>query len=200
MKTKIKTISLFIIAISYVVFLSSCQKDKPCTQGTTTYNLLSDEKAKIPYSGKDTLTFVRTTIGDTFTFYSTGWQGGYNTSYTANDCPQKEMRESRILIFQSLSFSKPIIINQYIPDNDNYASILSIGFQNINYLCSSGSIGTNYSLDSVIIQTKTYYHINVFSDLDFSIPKTYKCYFSLQYGILKLILANGETWELVPKK
>ena len=193
MKTKIYFISIYIFfAISF-----SCQKD--CTQNTTTSNISSSNKSKIPYTGKDTLTFVRTTSGDTFTFYSNGWQSGYGVGYTAEDCPQKEACEIRQLVFQSPTFSKSISISLYIQNVTKW-TFIDIGFQNTVFENTASSLRAPYDLDSTLIQGEKYYDILFMSDLDSATPITYNCYYNIQYGILKLIFANGETWELIPKK
>jgi len=193
MKTKIYFILFFV-----ATFFSSCQK-KDCTQGTTTYNISSDDKSKIPYNGKDTLTFVRTIIGDTFTFYGTGWQSGTGISYTAEDCPQKQVFEIRQLIFQSPNFSNPISISIYV-QNVTKSTFIDIGFQNTVFENTDVVLSPLYDLDSTIIQGKKYYGIMFLNDLDSATPTTYNCCFNIQFGILKLFFANGETWELISKK
>ena len=189
---------IYLLFLFCFLFLFAC--NKPCTQGTTTYNISSGDKSKIPYKGNDTLTFVRTTTNDTFTFYGTGWQSGFNTSYTAEDCPQKENREARILYFQSPTFSNSIILNLSIYDNSKYTSLLSINFQNITYEVG-GVSGLGWYNNTITILQNTYNYVDSFSNNNLTpFPTNYMCYYNLQYGVLRMRLTNGEIWELIPKK
>ena len=202
MKTRIE-ILLSVTIINTVLLVSACTKDANCgQQQSTTYNISSDEKAKIPYTGKDTLTFVRMTTGDTFTFYGTGWQSGNNTDYTAADCPQKELFETRQVTFQSLSFSKPINLNQYV-NNVNHSTYLDIYFQTTTF--ETSQLGNIYDADSgsVVVQGKTYRNIHFFSNDNSMVspkPRNYGCLYTWNDGIIKMFFTTGETWELVPKK
>ena len=197
MKTK-----TYILSLCTLVFFASCQRDIPCKEKTTTYTISSSDKSKIPYTGKDTLTFVRTITGDTFTFYSTGWQSGFNTAYTADDCPQKQLFESRQLVFQSPTFSNTISLNQYVNPNTQ-GDYLDIFFQSTKF--ETRQLGNIYDTDSgsVILQGKLYNNIHFISNDNSAVntkPRNYGCLYTWNEGIIKILFTTGETWELVPKK
>jgi hypothetical protein len=201
MKTKIYTILFFALTLTSAIILNGCRKNDSsgCTQNTTTYNISSSDKSKIPYTGSDTLTFVRTTTGDTFTFYGKGWQSGINTAYTAEDCPQKEIFEVRQLTFQSPTFSKSIVLNQYIV-SVNKTPNMQIDFQTTDYQVSPiGALG--HKNNTIVISNTIFNYVDSFSNNNLTpFPNNYMCYYNIQFGILRMRLISGEIWELIPKK
>lgn len=196
MKTRI-FFSLFFVATFFIgLFFSGCSK----TDSTATvHNYISTyAKNEILYTGKDTLTFVRTTSGDTFNFYGGGWQSGTNNSiYLMTDYYQKSINEFRKITFQSPTFLSSIVIYQSAFDNyEQAATEFYISFQNTGYN-NRFSDFLEINKDSMIISKKTFYKVYTLTNP--SISST-MFYYNVQYGILRMSLSNGETWELIPKK
>lgn len=180
------------------VLLQNCGPELDCgnSDKVTDYKIDADDLNKIPYTGFETLTFVRTTQGDTHTFVGNGWKQDWGLTTTREDCPQKERYERRQLTFTSPSFAKPIIVSIYRHDITK-STFLSISFQNTSFYDASVTVGKPYDIDSINILGTNYVGINFLSDLDSTTPVTYKCYYNAQYGILRLFFDNGETWDLL---
>ena len=191
-------VKFYILSFCTFAFLFSCQKN-PCQQTPIkTYNISSDDTIKIPYKGFDTLTFVRVTTGDTFTFYGTGWQNGLINSTEGTDCAQRVIYKWRRLNFKSPTYSSVIGLYQGTDFNYETCPELNIGFQTTQYnaSCFVGNINVK---NSVIISNKTFYNVDSFSQTNLSQPPTnFICYYNLQYGVLRMRLPNGEIWELIP--
>ena len=93
MKTKIIYFVL-LMAVTAMLGIQSCGKGSPCegrdmTDEITVYTIADSIKAKIPYTGWDTLVFV-SDAGDTATLYGKGEKQNYDETRNTRggDCPQ----------------------------------------------------------------------------------------------------------------
>jgi hypothetical protein len=201
MKTRIYSALLFTLLFTGAFILNSCKNDRDCTHATQDINLTTSDKSKVPYTGSDKLTFVRTSLGDTHTFYGAGIVTDYGQYTTQGDCYRYKRFQREYIIFQSPTFSNPIVIELSFPNTSSITSCLYISFQNVNFITFPIRIPSFNDYDSLTVQNKTYYKIHAFSNENtFPIPTNHMCYYNLPYGILKMIFPNGETWELLDKK
>lgn len=90
MKTKL----LYISIISLLFILQACKRTEPdcgdLSDVITNYNIADSNKAKIPYTGKDTLVFI-SDAGDTSTLIGQGKKTNYEsvrTNISGGDCPR----------------------------------------------------------------------------------------------------------------
>jgi hypothetical protein len=140
---------------------------------------------------------VRTSVGDTHIFVGVGKTGNYDRTSLSYDCSDYYFRENNSYKFISNTFNSPLYIGQYITIVSMSTPISYINFENKFY---EGYLYLNQSnLDSIIILNKIYYNTQFISNPT-SIPTNYKIYFNKEYGCLKIILENGETWELLRYK
>jgi hypothetical protein len=176
--------------------MQGCMK-KECEPQTTHKNLRQEDKDKVPYSGYDTLTFIRMNDSVQFTFCGTGWQRLEATKYLATDCNDKEILEMRKLVFQSPTFSSPITISQYINDVNN-GVYFEVDFQ--SQLFKTGLLWSKNAVDTptLTIQGKTYKDIHLISfDDALPKPKDFGCLYTWNDGIIKIYYKSGESWEII---
>lgn len=191
MKTITKTIIFFLLILSY-----SCAKECDARKDIY-YNVDEIDKNMLPYNGFDTITFVRTSVGDTHTFIGIGKTTNYERTSLSYDCSDYYFRENYSYTFKSNTFYSPLYIGQYIPEVSISTPTSYINFQNKFY---TGYLYLNETnLDSIVILNRKYYNTQYISEST-SIPANYKIYFNKEYGCLKMILDNGETWELLKYK
>lgn len=194
-----KTLKILSI-ISLITFIQSCSKDTKCSFADTNiyYNLADSNKAKIPYTGTDTLVFI-SDQGDTATLVGQGKKTYYNT-ITNNagtvDCPKIENRNYENVNFEfkndtSIFFKATFSILKY-DVLGGYPSTTSIkfnfnnteiDFSNIEYIMSFKSFQ-----DSILLNGK--YVGGVY--LGFN---TYNALFNFENGILKFKY-NNKNWIL----
>jgi hypothetical protein len=191
MKTMTKTILLLTLLFAY-----GCAKECDARKDIY-YNIAEVDKNMLPYTGFDTITFVRTSVGDTHTFIGMGKTTNYDRTSLSYDCSDYYYRENYSYTFISNTFNSPLYIGQNIPIVSENKAISYINFQNkfyTDYLYLNQS-----NLDSIIILNKKYYNTQYITKST-SIPANYKIYFNKEYGCLKMILENGETWEILEYK
>lgn len=189
MKTITKTIILFILFLTY-----SCQRE--CDEIKDIYYYVDEvDKKMLPYNGFDTLTFIRTTVGDTHTFIGIGKTANYNkTVETVEYCGNTLFRENYSYKFISNTFNSPLYIGQHIPEVSIRTPISYINFEN-NFL--EDFINFNFvkqDIDSLKVLNKMYYKLE---KLGQPINKT--AYFDKTSGCIKIEI-NNETWELLSYK
>lgn len=98
MKTKIIYFVL-LMAVTAMLGIQSCGKGSPCegrdmTDAITVYTIADSIKAKIPYTGWDTLVFV-SDAGDTATLYGQGKRTYFkeNIHSTSGYCPKRTIEK-----------------------------------------------------------------------------------------------------------
>ena len=193
-----------LVLFSLITIFQSCHLDGKydCPKQQTFYQYLGiTTTSNIPYNGFDTLTFVRTSVGDTFTFYGNGFTSGFiERSITRDpncydDLSRCEFKEVK---FTSPKFPYPITYTMHIRNYNESPSML-INFQNQDFWgIYSVILSGPFKYDSLKLGSTMYKDIYYLTDPDnFNTSKFYLLYNKL--GILKLKLPSNETWELVSK-
>ena len=160
-------------------------------------------KAQIPFKGYETITFV----DDSNNVYS--FQAGekFNEVYEyeeCNSCKDYSIFEREWIIFNDETYKLLIKISS---GTDLYIFSISYSINNVGFRCifdpplSQDNLSDNETFyDSLIVNNKTYYH--VFSDtlthtgiieID---PYPIRCYYSTEYGVLKIDFSDSTSWEL----
>jgi hypothetical protein len=191
-----QTLKYFLPILCLVLLLQNCRRGCYNDETVTEYKIDEGELKKIPYKGFESLTFVRTTTGDTHTFVGDGWKTYWGLYDAGLDCPNPERYEKRQLVFSSTTFSKPITISIYV-HHVNHGLLLQVDFQNEVFEEGSADVGKPYDLDSLTVLGTDYYGIEFLSDVNSATPVTYKCYYNVENGIIRLFFENGETWDLL---
>ena len=193
-----------VVLFSVMLIFQSCHLDGKydCPKQQTFYQYLDTGLvSKIPYKGYDTLTFVRTSVGDTFTFYGTGFTSGFNErSYTRDmNCPDDISRcEFKQIIFVSPKFTDAITINLFFR-NYGEAETLLINFRKQNFYDRFQTILHGpFTYDSINIVNTKYYDVNKITDFEYPNSSAFFVLYHVK-GILKFKFTNNETWELVSK-
>jgi hypothetical protein len=168
----------------------ACQKDD-CNKKDIYYNVNEKGRSMIPYSGYDTLTYIRTNIGDTHTFIGTGKKTTYDVQSEAADCGNTLYYEKYYYTYKSHDFND-LIIGQYTGLNSSYEGNTYVDFNNQIFM---GYINFNIvkiDLDSLEVLGKVYTKIE-------TIPsnENHKAFFNKDYGCIKMVFTNGDTWELL---
>lgn len=188
MKTITKTIILFTLFLTF-----SCAKE--CDDKKDIYYNVDREFVKmLPYTGFDTLTFIRTSLVDTHTFIGIGKTTNYDRTSLSYDCSDYYFRENYSYKFISNTFNSPLYIGQYVAPDSQKIPLTYINFEN-NFL--EDFINLNFvkpDIDSLKVLNKMYYKLE---KLGQPINKT--AYFDKTNGCIKIEI-NNETWELLSYK
>lgn len=193
---------MFLFLLLGALLFCACQKEIQCSSPKESYyKIAADEIAAIPYKDNDTIVLIKTNTNDTFTFYANKWQYGYYRSATQTECYNYENRESRAINFYNSKTNYNIKIEQFIPQNTQYHSDLNINFKGTNFINYVVIMVNNKPQHtSLIIQNKNYQNVYDFGNTYLVGVENYKCYFTKEYGIIKMEMGNGEIWELIAKK
>ena len=205
MKTKIFSVFFFALTFSCALYFTSCKRSNPCdgvdlSTVTTTYNVSDANKAKIPYTGTDTLVFL-SDAGDTATLYGQGKKQSYTSSSIAGgsaDCPKTHLYQyenidinytgNKSLLYQLRfkAYKYSQIQNPLTNDIDisvNNVLVASNDFEYVNYNISTPQ-------DSIVFNGN--YQSGVFID---EISKT--VLFNYTLGILKLKDSKNKVWTKI---
>jgi hypothetical protein len=185
--------------------LYSCVKNSSCPDPPETITVDLPQKLKncIPYTGKDTLTFIRKTVGDTHTFIGQGLKKGYNLEqrdYGDEECRSsggQAMMEFIQYTFKSSTFTSPIILDVYYLRYP-VVSWIDIRFKDKTFDAPT-TVFTPFAKDSFLIASRMYYDIATIADDLNPSSKEYFTLFNAANGILKFRFQTGEEWELLPK-
>lgn len=174
-----------------ILIFSNCQKE--CNTENVYYNVGNVDKAMLPYTGYDTITFVRTSFGDTNVFIGKGKSINYETTQVSTDCGNRNNFENYSYKYASSSANDLLFIGQYVSTNFNQITLSFVELQNeriddILFLNSS-------NLDSTLVLNKLYKNVQMIKNSNGS-----KVYLNKEFGCLKIILNNGEIWELLTLK
>ncbi len=201
MKTLTQLISLVLL-----LSLSCCNPDSSidCPERRTfTNEITGAEKAKVPYTGFDTLTFVRAG-GDTHTFIGTGKNAGYATAsaYSGDpECPDDIAKLEYVNYrFASTTFADPINLSIYIRRHAEVTPNIETKFKTQRFIQGTHILGKNYLYLEKRILGKTYYNLNYISDFNNAADTSFYILYSLNYGIVQFKFPNGEYWELLDKR
>ena len=173
MKTK-KNYFVLLMAVTAMLGIQSCGKGSPCegrdmTDEITVYTIADSIKAKIPYTGWDTLVFV-SDAGDTATLYGQGKRTYFKESFnsTSGDCPKQTIRryENNDFVFlgsKNLSNLYFVVYRNHLDINPSTNSIkissndAVIDITNYKYLDSPKRIFDSILLNGI-------YHKGVYTD------------------------------------
>ncbi len=172
-----------------------CQKD--CHHREFYYKVSERTKSNLPYTGLDTLTFVRTTHGDTHTFIGQGIRYGNEIRSDAVECSPTYYHEVQLIYYVSKTFMYPITVIYKTKE-------FSRGEHEIDFRSSqfSGSISfTDYAnLDSINILGKNYYNVNsMFNTWHFS-DNNLRAHFDQHAGCIRMETYKNELWQLLEIK
>ena len=192
MKTKL----LYSTIISLLFIIQACKRTEPdcgdLSDIITNYNIADSNKAKIPYTGTDTLVFVSNT-GDTATLIGQGKNTHYESvksNISGGDCPR-----SSVLNYQNIE------INFESPNDTNLTTI----FLKVNRPINA----VNYTYLKLFLNTKglSSFPLELLKNYDDSvlINKEYikgyyidsnknQVLYNYQKGIIKLIDFKNKIW------
>ncbi len=117
----------FYLTLLVSVFFA-CQKDD-CNKKDIYYKVSDEGKSMLPYSGFDTLTYIRTNVGDTHTFIGTGKKTTYDVQSETADCGNTLYFEKYYYTYKSSNYND-IIIGQNTGTNYRYDGLTFIDFNN----------------------------------------------------------------------
>lgn len=183
--------------------LFSCVRNEPCPEPpeTITVDISSGLKSKIPYSGYDTLVFIRTSIGDTHVFIGQGLKKSYSLLRIPSGNPECQAMkgdaktESLSYSFVSTTFNSPIVMDMYYYQYPG-SPWIDIRFNNKLYDAPS-TVLSAYAYDSLQIGNKIYYNLAQIADGNNPGSEAYFVLYNASFGILKFRFISGEEWELL---
>ena len=187
-----KTITKTFIFLT-LIFAYSCAKECDAKKDIY-YNVDEVDKNMLPYTGFDTLSFVRTSVGDTHTFIGIGKTANYKRTSLTYDCSAYYFRENYAFTFISSTFNSPLYIGQYIPEVSESLTLSYVNFENIFIENWINFNLTKPDIDSLKVLNKMYYKLE---KLGQPINKT--AYFDKTNGCIKIEM-NNQTWELLEYK
>ena len=183
--------------LSLLAIITSCSKDPgPCGGQKTYYYLSEEDKAKIPYSGTDTLIFI-SDQGDTTTLVGQGKKTYYKTM-TNNagtvDCPKMENRnyENVELVFIEQKNNSQNLKIRIFPEvlfDDLILSSLDIYITNTLIIGRSFKYIDNKSFEDSVLVNSSYLK-GVYLDSEKTIL------FNYSNGVLKYKDGNNFKWTL----
>lgn len=186
-----KTYTQILFSLTSLLLLISCDKTD-CNKKDIYYNVRDVDKSMLPYLGYDTLTYIRTNVGDTDTFIGAGKTTSYDVQSEMADCGNTFHYENYFYTYKSKNFND-LVIGQNIP---LVSTSRANTFLNFNNQYFNGSLYLNeVNLDSIIVLNKKYYNVQFIPD-----EKPYRAYFNKEFGCLKIIYSNGDTRELLSFK
>lgn len=208
MKQKL-IIKLFLLTVIF----SDCAgtiNNCPDKMEVVTETISNHEKSVIPYSGYDTLVFVKNNIQSKYTFIGKGlttiWLNKTIFANKNRQCSRKYELENYQINFYDSLYKNEIIIGLLFDMNFNESPdvkkfVISKESDNL-WIGTNAYFMTNPSyFDSIIVQGKPYYHIIKLIGHQSNSMENDSVYFSLDYGLLRL--KNGlthESWDLLEKK
>jgi hypothetical protein len=188
MKTISKTLLLLTLLFAY-----GCAKECDARKDIY-YNVDEEYKKMLPYTGFDTITFVRTSVGDTHTFIGIGKTTNYDKTSLSYDCSDYYFRENYSYTFISNTFYSPLYIGQYVAPDSQKIPLTFINFENI---LIEDFINFNFikpDIDSLKVLNKTYFKIEKLGQ-----PNNKTAFFDKTNGCIKIEM-NNETWDLLNYK
>lgn len=186
-----KTITKLLSIILLIMLTQSCSKDSACknTETNIYYNIADSNKAKIPYTGTDTLVFV-SDQGDTATLIGQGKQTYYvkntrNNSGNA-DCQWIENKNYEDFKINFKGLDNKIDFIDYMLNSGNNTGLT--GFEiNINNMQKS-EYNFEYSSDFLPIEDSIYFNSKYIKGGYINDNKS--ILYNRQYGILKFTIIS----------
>lgn len=182
----------FLGLFSLMFFIQNCSKDPgPCGGQKTYYYLSEEDKAKVPYTGTDTLVFVSNT-NDTAVCIGQGKKQFFTVEYDSGnpDCkPPEYYYEAYNYKFIDTNNLLNITLNIYKDDLNTYDVLELYANEKLFYPINLEFLITKYYNDSVETNKGIYNTIKIkFSDENV-------LQYNTQKGVLE-IKANEKTWRL----
>ncbi|MDP3929890.1 MAG: hypothetical protein Q8R57_12775 [Bacteroidota bacterium] len=197
------------ILIGFCALLTVFHSCKKCPDEVKDiYVYLTDsDKARLPYTGDETLVFYREPQNDTLTFFGQGIQPYtiYLTNNPGGDCAEDNyVKEGRAFFFRNAVGLDGIVLKQQLVTDDLTASFseVEILFSNYRYLESTSQIGSQIANDSIIFNLKTYKDLTKFGIKNYNknVPINNRCYINKTDGIVRIVMPDGTTLTLIEKK
>ncbi len=192
-------------ALHIPLLLSNCVERKNMCEETKHYNYFvkPEDKAVLPYKGFDTLR-LKHSSGAEYTFYAGAIDSLFTITAksTSPDCANNIIQhmETSLLEFNTLPKTTTIEIGLY---REEYATRLQITMDKVIYHSRTSDLPlisprpNFFDYDSLVIQGKEYKNIRkVYQNSN--ITSSVFILFNRDYGILKIVKANGETFERIP--
>ena len=209
---RITIAGLSVLLLSSLCFtFTSClftrSEDEPCTHGDTPIIKLGDlDKSRISmYTGNDKLTFINTNTQQEQTYESKSVETYYTAVNTTTNIDQKcqyyDKYECKKITFYSSDSSDKLTVLINLTPRTTFKQIY-IHFKQNGYdeSLSTFNVAKGY-FDSIFVQNKMYYNVYKITTQggDPTFDKWY-AYYTLNEGLIKVKLINGEAWELKDKK
>jgi len=200
--TMSKTKLLYIAIISLLFILQACKRDTDCgdlSDVITNYNIADSNKAKIPYTGTDTLVFV-SDANDTAVLIGQGKNTYYQIvtkGLSSGDCPRSSVEKYETIeyYYKSVNLNLPYFkfITDLYDDFGGKPSTTNISININNYEISHSSFdyisSINIAEDSIQINSK------YIEGIYWEFGSNKKTLFNFKYGLLKFQYNNKE-WKL----
>jgi hypothetical protein len=200
-----KTFAFILCSLLTTILLSNCGEQKiTCAPDSHEYYYVSPKaKAVIPYKGFDTLK-LKHNSGEEYTFYAGKMDSVFyiDARSTGADCANNifEHRQGYRLEFIADNYPNLLTVsltNAYIGSSQFEITLKKgIVFNTIATLDFPPPPSPKYDYDSLLINGKVYYHIQVLYKSTQNHAD--ELLYNTEYGILKFIYSNGETFERIP--
>lgn len=187
-----KGFSYCMVLLLSVIINSGCVTK--CNPTINEYFVDEEQLQQMPYNGFDTLTYVRTYIGDTHTFIGAGKTVGMEQYTNSVECSPISKAQYIIYAYRSATFPHSMTFGFYAKEHEYYKNHYLV-FQSGRFEGDLRFDGKVTTLDSLLVAGEMYYNI-------VKIPagnKPFGAFFDKKYGCIKIVFALGETWELIPK-
>lgn len=193
MKTKL----LYISIISLLFIIQACKRTEPdcgdLSDVITNYNISDADKAKIPYTGTDTLVFI-SDANDTATLIGQGKNSYYETIKTnisGGDCPRTKVDKNETIDIEYSGNNNDLHTIKYNIHNSKDKTSIEYYINNIYgqdypYYLNT----TSFYIDSVAI------HGKYFRGTSIILPDVLNAVYNYNYGFLKIQFIGGKTWYL----
>ncbi len=182
-----------------MLYLHNCKRSsEPCPPYPDTFYYQIDtfmDKYFIPYSGHDTLKFLRNNV-DTHVFIGQGREYYYNIipEIYSHDCDPDILKlQGYTIKYKGQTISKDLNFSHYMLANSIGITYISINFLGKTFKDSPESLRPPYPYDSIYIQNKMYRHVN-FIPKDDIVDTIYYC---PRDGIIKISFVSRDKWEII---
>jgi hypothetical protein len=173
---------LLIISLLLLLF-KACKPEVKCNESINYQYIYDYDINKIPYKDFSVLTFLDKKTGDTLIFTGGGYQSGFDSYSTAEECPQQYNLQRRFIVFSCNKNNDKITIS-------NFFEAPIVSSINFSYKINSKSLSPVYfrapfAYDSLLISGKYYYNIKDFTAINSTVDLCFL--YTLKEGIVQLI-------------
>ncbi|MFA9212316.1 MAG: hypothetical protein ACEQSR_00515 [Candidatus Methylacidiphilales bacterium] len=180
MKQKLK----LLLSITTMLFIfKGCKPDQKCDESINYKYIYDYDISKIPYKDFSVLTFLDKKTGDTLIFTGGGYQSGFDSYSTAEECPKQFKLQRMFIVFQCNKNTDQIVVSNFF-EAPNVTKI-NFSYKNNNKTVFPGSISWPFSYDSINIEGKYYHNIEDFTTINSTVDIGFL--YNLNEGIIKLI-------------